>query len=59
MGLGDNSAAPLETRLAIRVDTDEPEHKVRDLIGRLLTMDPWFLALREAQSVKTEIIVGG
>lgn len=59
MGLGANSAAPLETRLAIRVDTDEPESKVRDLIDRLLTMDPWFLALRDAQSVRTEVIVGG
>jgi len=57
MGLGDNTAAPLETRLAIHVETDETEEKVRGLIDRLLEMDPWFLALRDAQSVSTDVMV--
>jgi uncharacterized OsmC-like protein len=55
LGLGDNSAAPLETRLTISFDTDEPEDKVRKLVDRLLERDPWYLALRDAQSVQTQI----
>lgn len=59
LGLGTVSAAPLETRLAIRIETDAPEAEVSALIDKVLGMDPWFLALRDAQSTKTQIIVEG
>jgi uncharacterized OsmC-like protein len=57
LGLGKGNAAPLETRLVIRVETDIPESEVAILIERVLDHDPWFLALRDAQSVKTNVIV--
>jgi uncharacterized OsmC-like protein len=55
MGVGDRSAAPLETRLAIRVDTDAPQKIVDDLVSRALTVDPYYLALRDPQIVKTSV----
>ena len=51
-GLGGMNAAPIETRITIHIDTDEPEPVVADLVGRVLEMDPWFLALRDAQEVR-------
>lgn len=57
-GLGNNSAAPLETRLSIQMETSEPGEKVRDLVDRVLEMDPWFLALRDAQNVKISVMAG-
>jgi len=57
LGLGKGNAAPLETRLVIRVETDIPESEVDILIERVLDHDPWFLALRDVQSVKTNVIV--
>jgi len=57
-GIGGNSAAPLETRLTIAIDTDAPEAEVAALVDRALSMDPWYLALRDAQSVKTAVTVG-
>ncbi|MDT8341103.1 MAG: OsmC family protein [Longimicrobiales bacterium] len=59
LGIGDRSAAPLETRLTIRIETGEAESDVRALVTRALEMDPWFLALRDAQSVAARIEVGG
>ena len=56
-GLGSNSAAPLETRLVISIDTDEPDDIVQDLVDRLLERDPYFLALRDAQNVTTDLTV--
>lgn len=50
-GLGEKKAAPLDTRVKILVDTDEDADIVEDLIERVLTMDTWFLALRDPQSV--------
>ena len=57
-GLGDNTAAPLETRLKITVDADAPDETLRALVDDLLEMDPWFLALRERQVVKTSLVTG-
>jgi len=59
MGLGAASAAPLETRLTIRVETNVAESEVSVLVDKLLGMDPWFLALRDAQCVKAHVIVEG
>jgi uncharacterized OsmC-like protein len=55
MGLSLRSAAPLETRIGIDVDTDEDPVTVRALVERALSVDPWFLALRDAQAVHHEI----
>lgn len=50
-GLGNASAAPTETRLTIRIDSDEPRAEIDRLVARTLEMDPWFLALRDPQVV--------
>lgn len=57
-GLGQSTAAPVETHIKIRVDTDADHRIVSDLVARVLEMDPWFLALRDAQTVKTELETG-
>ncbi|MGJ8531965.1 MAG: OsmC family protein [Alphaproteobacteria bacterium] len=54
-GLGDSTAAPVETQILIRVDTDASRQIVSDLVERVLEMDPWFLALRDPQSVVTRL----
>ncbi|MEM7172944.1 MAG: OsmC family protein [Pseudomonadota bacterium] len=58
-GLGTASAAPLETRLTIHIKTAVPASEVSALIDQVLGRDPWFLALRDAQAVKTQIQVQG
>ena len=57
LGIGCNAAGPLETRISIRIETAEPEEAVEALVQGALSMDPWFLALKDAQSVKTLIDV--
>lgn len=52
MGLSPGSAAPRETRIRIEIDTDADPATVRDLTERALAMDPWYLALRDAQVVR-------
>lgn len=56
-GLGSNSAAPLETRLIIRIETAVPEAEVITLVEQALSRDPWFLALRDPQVAVTTTIV--
>ncbi len=51
-GLGDASAAPLVTRVRIDIESDAPAEAVADIVDRALEMDPWFLALRDAQVVE-------
>ena len=58
MGLSETSAAPTETRLIIHVTSDLSKPEVSTLIDKALEMDPWFLALRDAQSVKFNLEVG-
>lgn len=58
-GLGDRTAAPLDTRISISIDTDAPLAEVQAMVDTTLEADPWFLALRDAQSVTTELQVGG
>ncbi len=43
--------------LFIRIDTDSPESEVVALVDRVLEKDTFFLALRDAQSVKTNVSV--
>ena len=56
-GLGECSAAPLETRIAIAIDTDADAVVVEALVQRVLQMDPWFLAVRDAQCVRTQLLI--
>ncbi len=51
-GLGTASAAPLITRIGIEIVSDAEEDAVQDVVNRALEMDPWFLALRDAQVVR-------
>ncbi len=57
MGFNDIPATPLDTRLNIRIDSDEPLEKIEATINRALTCDPWFLSFRDAQNVSTRIEV--
>lgn len=54
-GMGTASAAPLDTRLTIRLDSDANEDQLASLVDQALSCDPYFLALRDAQSVQTQI----
>lgn len=56
-GLSESSAAPLETRLDIRIESGIAESEIIALVDRVLEMDPWYLALRDAQVVRTQVIV--
>ena len=56
-GMGDASAGPLETRFAIHIDTPEPQATVAALVEDVLNRDSWFLALRDAQQVQTQVKV--
>lgn len=55
MGLSPRTAAPLMSRIRIEIDTDDDPAAVDDLVERALAMDPWFLALRDAQVVQHEV----
>ncbi|MDI3337888.1 OsmC family protein [Defluviimonas aestuarii] len=55
MGLSPRTAAPLESRIRIEIDTDEDRATVQNLVDRALSVDPWYLALRDAQVVHHEI----
>lgn len=54
-GLGDKPAAPLETRLAIEIDSDLDEETLSEFVNDVLDRDTWFVALRDAQAVKASI----
>ena len=56
-GLGTNSAAPLDTRLKIHVVSAASHERIQGLVDRVLEMDPFFLALRDAQSVSAEVVL--
>lgn len=54
-GLGQSTAAPVETRIKICIDSDVEAQAVSELVARVLEMDPWFLALRDSQTVVTHL----
>ena len=56
-GLGENTAAPLDTRLTIKIASNALPEVIQTLVDRVLEMDPFYLALRDAQSVSAEVIV--
>jgi uncharacterized OsmC-like protein len=55
-GLGDNSAAPLETRLTIVLKSPAPWAAVEEMAQRALAADPYYLAIRDAQCVKFALV---
>ena len=57
LGMGSNSAAPLATRLEIKVTTDHEESDIQALVAQVLEKDTFFLALRDAQAVTAEIVL--
>jgi uncharacterized OsmC-like protein len=57
LGMGANSAAPLSTRITISLDSPVLAGTVESMVGRALAADPFFLALRDPQSVATTIII--
>ena len=56
-GIGTASAAPTETRVIIEIESDEDPETIDQLVGLALEMDPWFLALRDAQMVWPKLSV--
>ncbi len=49
--LGGGDASPLESRIAITVETSEPDYVIADVTNRALAHAPWFLGLKEANTV--------
>ena len=56
-GLGDSSAAPIEVRLNIDIQSDEDPDVIQELVERVLEWDPWYLAIRDAQRTITHVSV--
>ena len=52
---GTNSAAPLETRLTIRIESTAPWDAVAAMVERALAADPYYLAFRDRQNIKAEV----
>jgi organic hydroperoxide reductase OsmC/OhrA len=55
LGMGGNSAAPLETRLSLLLKSGADMHKLTAMVDSALAADPFFLALRDLQKVSTTI----
>ncbi len=55
-GLGDNTAAPLETRLTITLKSPAPRAAVEEMARRALAADTYYLALRDAQRVNFTLV---
>ncbi|WP_322866376.1 OsmC family protein [Aquicoccus sp. G2-2] len=53
------SPVPSETRIAIDISTSDSDEDIRAMVARALASDPWFLALRDAQPVTSELLVNG
>ena len=55
-GLGDNTAAPLETRLTITLKSSAPWAAVEEMARRALAADTFYLAFRDAQRVNFTLV---
>ena len=53
--MGSNTAAPMSTKLLIRVKSDCSDEELNTLVTEALEADPYFLALRDPQTVTSEI----
>jgi len=59
IGVSDNTAAPLEMRITISIESAAPWKDVEAMVGRALERDPYFIAFREAQPMKTKLVRAG
>lgn len=57
MGISEDPAGPVETRVNITIQTDACRADVSDLVNRALETDIWYLALRDAQRVVPSLTV--
>ena len=57
-GLGDSTAAPLETRLTITLKSPAPWAAVERVARRALAADPYYLAFRDPQRVNVTLVAG-
>jgi uncharacterized OsmC-like protein len=57
-GIGSNTAAPLETRFIITLKSPTPWEEVTAMVDRALAIDPFFVALRDAQKVSARLVAG-
>jgi uncharacterized OsmC-like protein len=56
-GIGSSSAAPLETRVAIQIESDEDASDVSKIVSTALARDPWYLALQHEQNVTSALAI--
>ncbi|MGB3244466.1 MAG: OsmC family protein [Sulfitobacter sp.] len=56
-GIGDNSAAPLETRIMLEVKSSAADGVIEALVARVLECSPWFLAFRDPRNVTVKTVV--
>ena len=56
-GIGPHGAAPVTTEILIRVSTDSSLDSVRAIVDTALDRDPWFLALRDKQAVRADVMI--
>jgi uncharacterized OsmC-like protein len=56
LGMGKNSAAPLETRFKVSINSSEDNARLVAMVDRALAADPFFIALRDSQKVTTTVI---
>ena len=56
-GMGNASAAPLKSRVNVRLESHADSGMLDNLVETALAADPYFLALRDAQDVATRIEV--
>ncbi|MGO1078700.1 OsmC family protein [Inquilinus sp. CA228] len=59
LGVGSNPAAPLETRITVALRSAAPWEVIEAMVARALAADPYYLALRDAQSVKVGVVPAG
>lgn len=55
MGLGSNPAGPMRTRVIVDIESPADPELISSVVNRALEQDPWFLALRDAQVVETQL----
>lgn len=55
LGLGKASAAPLETRLAVQIESEVDQAQLSVLVDEALERDTYFLALRDSQQIKLTV----
>ena len=54
-GMGSNTAGPISTKILISLKSDCSDEELNTLVTETLEADPYFLALRDSQTVMSEI----